>query len=63
MSTIEFPDTRSDRLIEQAMDELGNWVEGQMGKGVSAIVLIGLIETYKAALANNLLVDEEEYYD
>lgn len=45
------------------MDELGNWVEGQMEKGVSAIVLIGLIETYKAALANNLLVDEEEYYD
>ena len=63
MTTIEFPDTRSDRLIEQAMDELGNWVEGQMEKGVSAIVLIGLIETYKAALANNLLVDEEEYYD
>ena len=63
MSTIEFPDTRSNRLIEQAMDELGNWVEGQMEKGVSAIVLIGLIETYKAALANNLLVDEEEYYD
>lgn len=63
MSTIEFPDTRSDRLIGQAMDELGEWVEAQMDKGVSAIVLIGLIETYKAALTNNLLVDEEEYYD
>jgi hypothetical protein len=63
MSTIEFPDTRSDRLIGQAMDELGEWVEAQMDKGVSAIVIIGLIETYKSALTNNLLVDEEEYYD
>lgn len=61
MSTIEFPDTRSDRLIGQAMDELGEWVEGQVEKGISPIVLIGLIETYKAALANNLLVDEEDY--
>ena len=61
MTTIEFPDTRADRLAEQAMDELGNWVEGQMDKGVSPIVLIGLMETYKSSLCYNLLVDEEDY--
>ena len=45
---------------EQAMEELGNWVESQLELGVSPIILIGLIETYKAALTNNLLVDEDE---
>lgn len=57
---VEFPDTKLDRMIEDAMEELGNWVEAQIELGVSPIVLIGLIETYKAALTNNLLVDEEE---
>lgn len=57
---LEFPDTKLDRMIEDAMEELGNWVEAQIELGVSPIVLIGLIETYKAALTNNLLVDEEE---
>jgi len=61
MTMIEFPDTRSDRLIEQAMDELSEWVESQIDKGLNAITLIGLMETYKASLAYNLLVDEEDY--
>lgn len=57
---VEFPDTKTEKLIEQAMEELGNWVESQIELGVSPIILIGLIETYKAALTNNLLVDEED---
>lgn len=57
---VEFPDTKTEKLIEQAMEELGNWVESQLEFGVSPIILIGLIETYKAALTNNLLVDEDE---
>ena len=57
---VEFPDTKTEKLIEQAMEELGNWVESQLELGVSPIILIGLIETYKAALTNNLLVDEDE---
>ncbi len=57
---VEFPDTKTEKLIEQAMEELGNWVESQIELGVSPIILIGLIETYKAALTNNLLVDEDE---
>ena len=60
MTTIEFPDTRSDRLIGQAMDELSDWVEGQIDKGLSPIVLIGLMETYQSSLCYNLLVDEED---
>ena len=57
---VEFPDTKTEKLIEQAMEELGDWVESQLELGVSPIILIGLIETYKAALTNNLLVDEDE---
>ena len=59
MSTIEFPDVRNDRLAENALEELGNWVESQIELGVSPILLIGLMETYKSSLCFNLLEDEE----
>ena len=52
--------TKIDKQIERAMDELGEWVESNLEQDVSPIILIGLIETYKAALTNNLLVDEDE---
>jgi hypothetical protein len=57
---IDFPDTKVDHQIEDAMEELGNWVEGQIDIGLSPIILIGLMETYKSALSYNLLVDEDE---
>jgi predicted transcriptional regulator len=57
---VEFPDNKTERLIEDAMEELGNWVEGQIDIGLSPIILIGLMETYKSALTNNLLIDEDE---
>jgi hypothetical protein len=57
---VEFPDNKTERLIEEAMDQLGTWVEGQIELGVSPIILIGLMETYKSALSYNLLVDEDE---
>ena len=59
MDTIPFPDTRADRLVENALEELGNWVESQIELGVSPITLIGLMETYKSSLCFNLLEDEE----
>lgn len=61
MDAIPFPDTRADRLAENAMEELGEWVEKQIDLGVSPIVLIGLIETYKSSLCYNLLEDEDDY--
>jgi len=57
---VEFPDNKTERLIEDAMEQLGTWVEGQIELGVSPIILIGLMETYKSALSYNLLVDEDE---
>lgn len=57
---VEFPDSKTERLIEDAMEQLGTWVEGQIELGVSPIILIGLMETYKSALSYNLLVDEDE---
>ena len=57
---IEFPDTKVDKQIEDAMEELGNWVESQIDLGLGPIILIGLMETYKSALTNNLLIDEDE---
>jgi hypothetical protein len=57
---VEFPDSKTDRQIDEAMDNLGTWVESNLEIGVSPIVLIGLIEVYKAALTTNLLVDEED---
>ena len=57
---VEFPDNKTERLIEDAMEELGNWVEGQIDIGLRPIILIGLMETYKTALSYNLLVDEDE---
>ena len=59
MDTIPFPDTRADRLAENALEALGNWVESQIELGVSPITLIGLMETYKSSLCFNLLEDEE----
>jgi len=59
MSTIDFPDVRNDRLTENALEELGNWVESQIELGVSPIVIIGLMETYKSSLCFNLLEDEQ----
>jgi hypothetical protein len=52
---IDFPDTKVDHQIEDAMEELGNWVESQIDLGLSPIILIGLMETYKSALSYNLL--------
>ena len=57
---IDFPDTMVDHQIEDAMEALGNWVESQIDLGLSPIILIGLMETYKSALTNNLLIDEDE---
>jgi len=57
---VEFPDNKTDKLIEDSMEALGDWVESEIEKGVSPIILIGLMETYKSALTNNLLVDEDE---
>ena len=57
---IEFPDTKVDNQIQDAMEELGNWFESQIDLGLSPIILIGLMETYKSALTNNLLIDEED---
>jgi len=58
MSIVEFPTT--EKQIEIAMDELCQWNEKFLEMGVNPIILIGLMETYKAALTNNLLVDEDE---
>ena len=60
MTTIEFPDVRNDRLIENALEELGDWAVSQIELGVSPIVLIGLMETYKSSLCFNLLEDEDD---
>lgn len=57
---VEFPDSKTDRQIDEAMDNLGTWVETNLEIGVSPIVLIGLIEVYKGALTTNLLVDEDD---
>ena len=60
MEPIQFPDMRSETLIEHSIDELGTWVEGKLEAGMSAVTLIGLMELYKISLAYNLLEDEEE---
>ena len=39
MDTIPFPDTRSDRLAETAMDELAQWAEEKLEIGVSAMAV------------------------
>jgi hypothetical protein len=57
---VEFPDKLQDTQIESAMDELGDWAERYLEIGLNPVVIIGLMETYKSALTNNLLVDEEE---
>ena len=58
MDTIPFPDKISDRLTDEAMDKLGEWVEEYVEKGVNQVSLIGLMEIYKTSLAYNLLEDE-----
>ena len=57
---LEFPDKLKDTQIESAMDSLGDWAEKYLELGLNPIVIIGLIETYKSALTNDLLADEEE---
>ena len=67
MSTVQFPDImseraieKSERMIEEALEELGEWVEKYIDCGVNQIALIGLMEVYKASLSFNLLEDEED---
>ena len=60
METIPFPDKISDRLTEEAMDKLGEWVEEFMDRGVNQVSLIGLMDIYKTSLAYNLLEDEDD---
>ena len=60
METIPFPDKISDRLTEEAMDKLGEWVEEFVDRGVNQVSLIGLMDIYKTSLAYNLLEDEDD---
>ena len=60
MTTIEFPDVRNDRLTEEALDRLGEWVENYIELGVNQITIIGLLDIYKTSLSYNLLEDVED---
>jgi hypothetical protein len=60
MDAIPFPDTRSDRLTEEALDKLGEWVDHYIELGVNQITIIGLLDIYKTSLSFNLLGDEED---
>jgi hypothetical protein len=60
MTTIEFPDVRNDRLTEEALDRLGEWVEHCIEIGVNQITIIGLLDIYKTSLSYNLLEDVED---
>ena len=60
METIPFPDKISDRLTEEAMDKLGEWVDEYVEKGVNQVSLIGLMEIYKTSISYNLLEDVED---
>lgn len=57
---VEFPDMKSDKLINDAMSELADWVGKHSDAGVTDVTLIGMLETYSTAIAYNLLVDEDE---
>jgi hypothetical protein len=60
MTTIEFPDVRNDRLTEEALDRLGEWVENYIELGVNQITIIGLLDIYKTSISYNLLEDVED---
>ena len=60
MTTIEFPDVRNDRLTEEALEKLGDWVENYIHQGVNQITIIGLLDIYKTSLSLNLLEDVED---
>ena len=60
MTTIEFPDVRNDRLTEEALDKLGEWVEHSIDLGVNQITIIGLLDIYKTSISYNLLEDVED---
>lgn len=57
---VEFPDMKLDKLINDAMSELDDWVSKYSDAGVTDVTLIGILETYSTAIAYNLLVDEDE---
>ena len=60
MTTIEFPDVRNDRLTEEALDKLGEWVDNYIDLGVNQITIIGLLDVYKTSISYNLLEDVED---
>lgn len=57
MDLINFP--QPEDHTEAAMAELCEWGDKYEDKGVSSVMLIGLMEVYKASVAYNLLEDEE----
>ncbi len=60
MDAIPFPDMRNDRLTEEALDKLGEWVEHYIDMGVNQITIIGLLDVYKTSISFNLLEDVED---
>ena len=60
MDAIPFPDMRNDRLTEEALEKLSEWVEHYIELGINQITIIGLLEIYKTSLSFNLLEDVED---
>ena len=60
MDAIPFPDMRNDRLTEEALDKLGEWVDHYIDMGVNQITIIGLLDIYKTSISFNLLEDVED---
>lgn len=60
MDAIPFPDMRNDRLTEEALDKLGEWVDHYIDMGVNQITIIGLLDVYKTSISFNLLEDVED---
>lgn len=51
---------RNDRLTEEALDKLGEWVDHYIDMGVNQITIIGLLDVYKTSISFNLLEDVED---
>ena len=65
VGTVRFPDimseriaAESDKLTDEALDSLGDWAGTYLDQGVSQIMIIGMLEVYKAALSSELMEDE-----
>tara|TARA_Y100000310_G_scaffold217670_1_gene218733 strand:- start:1089 stop:1283 length:195 start_codon:yes stop_codon:yes gene_type:complete len=46
----DFPNLKGDKLIEDAWEELDEWIQEKVELGIDTAIIIGILEIFKTAV-------------